>query len=37
MTDGVKPGVFYPSHEAVDMYSHYLDDIALFGEMGFKC
>ena len=19
------------------MYSHYLDDIALFGEMGFKC
>ncbi len=37
MTDGVKPGVFYPSHKAVDMYSHYLDDIALFGEMGFKC
>ncbi len=37
VTDGVKEGVHYPSHEAVDMYTHYLDDIALFGEMGFKC
>lgn len=26
----------YPSHEAVDMYSHYKDDIKLFAEMGFK-
>ena len=34
---GVKPGVFYPSHEAVDFYHHYKEDIALFGEMGFKC
>ena len=37
VTDGVKPGVHYPSHEAVDMYHHYLDDIELFAEMGFKC
>ncbi|MCI1664961.1 MAG: family 1 glycosylhydrolase [Atopobiaceae bacterium] len=37
VTDGVLPGRNYPSHEAVDMYHHYLDDIALFAEMGFKC
>ncbi len=28
---------YYPSHEAIDMYHHYKDDIALFAEMGFKC
>ena len=27
----------YPAHEAIDMYHHYKEDIALFGEMGFKC
>ena len=27
-------GVFYPSHEAVDFYHHYKEDIALFAEMG---
>lgn len=27
----------YPSHEAIDLYHHYKEDIALFGEMGFKC
>ena len=26
----------YPSHEAVDMYHHYKEDIAMFAEMGFK-
>ena len=26
----------YPSHEAIDMYHHYKEDIALFAEMGFK-
>jgi Beta-glucosidase/6-phospho-beta-glucosidase/beta-galactosidase len=26
----------YPSHEAVDFYHHYQEDIALFAEMGFK-
>ena len=27
---------FYPSHEAIDFYHHYKEDIALFAEMGFK-
>lgn len=27
---------FYPSHEAIDFYHRYKEDIALFGEMGFK-
>ncbi|MCD7751396.1 MAG: 6-phospho-beta-glucosidase [Lachnospiraceae bacterium] len=27
----------YPAHEAIDMYHHYKEDIALFGEMGFHC
>lgn len=27
----------YPSHNAIDMYHRYKEDIALFGEMGFKC
>jgi 6-phospho-beta-glucosidase len=27
---------FYPSHEAIDFYNHYKEDIALFAEMGFK-
>lgn len=27
----------YPSHEAIDLYHHYKEDIALFAEMGFKC
>lgn len=28
---------FYPSHEAIDFYNRYKEDIALFAEMGFKC
>ena len=28
---------YYPSHEAIDMYHHYEEDIRLFAEMGFKC
>ena len=28
-------GKFYPSHEAVDFYHRYKEDIALFAEMGF--
>lgn len=27
----------YPAHEAIDMYHNYQQDIALMGEMGFKC
>ncbi|QKJ88535.1 6-phospho-beta-glucosidase [Paramixta manurensis] len=37
MTDGVQPGYSYPNHQAVEFYSHYQQDIALFAEMGFKC
>lgn len=29
-------GQFYPSHEAIDFYHRYPEDIALFAEMGFK-
>ena len=36
-TDGVLEGKYYPSHEAIDFYNRYKDDIALFAEMGFKC
>ncbi len=35
--DEIRPGCYYPSHEAVDFYHHYKEDIALFAEMGFKC
>ena len=31
-----EPGALYPSHEAIDFYHHYEEDIALFAEMGFK-
>ncbi|XOJ03126.1 6-phospho-beta-glucosidase [Paenibacillus polymyxa] len=27
----------YPSHEAIDFYHRYQEDIALFAEMGFRC
>lgn len=33
----VRPGNYYPSHEAVDFYHRYQEDIRLFAEMGFKC
>ncbi|WP_411167464.1 6-phospho-beta-glucosidase [Clostridium sp. MB05] len=36
-TNGVIEGKYYPSHEAIDLYHKYKDDIKLFGEMGFKC
>lgn len=29
-------GAYYPSHTAIDFYHRYKEDIALFGEMGFK-
>ena len=28
---------YYPSHEAIDFYHHWKEDIALMAEMGFKC
>ena len=33
----VVDGYYYPSHTATDFYHHYAEDIALMGEMGFKC
>ena len=33
----LKENVYYPSHEAVDFYHHYEEDLALMAEMGFKC
>ena len=36
-TDGVLEGVYYPSHDAIDFYHRYKEDIALLGEMGFQC
>ncbi|EJQ50240.1 hypothetical protein IEE_00638 [Bacillus cereus BAG5X1-1] len=29
-------GEFYPSHDSIDFYHHFKEDIALFAEMGFK-
>ncbi|MBQ1900414.1 MAG: glycoside hydrolase family 1 protein, partial [Erysipelotrichaceae bacterium] len=31
-----KDKYLYPSHEAIDFYHHYKEDIAMFAEMGFK-
>ena len=33
---GCFEGYDYPSHEGIDFYHHFKEDIALFGEMGFK-
>lgn len=35
-TREIKSGVYYPSHEAIDFYHRYEEDIRLFAEMGFK-
>ena len=32
----LSPDKLYPTHEAIDFYHHYEEDIALFAEMGFK-
>ena len=36
VTTIIHPDRLYPSHEAIDFYHHYEEDIALFAEMGFK-
>mgnify|MGYP000713262694 CR=1 FL=1 len=36
-TDGIVEGEYYPSHQAIDFYHRYKEDIAMFAEMGFKC
>ena len=35
--DRVMEGCYYPSHQAIDFYHQYKEDIRLFAEMGFKC
>ena len=36
ITEGVLPGIIYPTHTAIDFYHRYKEDIALFAQMGFK-
>lgn len=33
----VIPGKYYPSHEAIDFYHRYKEDLQLMSEMGFNC
>lgn len=35
--DAVHAGSYYPSHEGIDFYHRYREDIALMAEMGFTC
>lgn len=35
-TRKIEENTYYPSHEGIDFYHHYKEDIAMFGEMGFK-
>lgn len=37
ITKTIEPDRLYPSHVASDFYHHYKEDIALLGEMGYKC
>ena len=37
VTEYLEDGIQYPSHEAIDFYHHYEEDIAMFAEMGFRC
>lgn len=36
-TAEIREGGCYPSHEAIDFYHHYKEDIALLGELGIRC
>ncbi|MEE3661192.1 glycoside hydrolase family 1 protein [Brenneria sp. g21c3] len=33
----IDPNLYYASHQAIDFYHRYKQDVALFAEMGFKC
>ncbi|MDO3408896.1 glycoside hydrolase family 1 protein [Saccharibacillus sp. CPCC 101409] len=33
----IEPGEYYASHDAIDFYHRYKEDIAYFAEMGMKC
>jgi len=36
ITKVLEEGTYYPSHEAIDFFHHYKEDIKLFAEMGFN-
>jgi 6-phospho-beta-glucosidase len=36
-TDAIESGLYYPSHNAIDFYHRYKDDIAFFKELGIRC
>ena len=36
ITEVIEKDEYYPSHNAIDYYHHYKEDIALMAEMGFK-
>lgn len=36
ITQKLEEGIFYPSHNAIDHYHRFKEDIGLFAEMGFK-
>lgn len=36
-TPAILDDMYYPNRQAIDFYHHYKEDIALFGELGFKC
>lgn len=35
--DEVPDGLYFPSHNGIDFYHHYKEDIALMAELGIKC
>lgn len=37
LTDTLDLNQYYPSHEAIDFYHRYKEDVKLFAEMGFTC
>ncbi|MDO5352959.1 MAG: family 1 glycosylhydrolase, partial [Succinatimonas sp.] len=37
VTDGIEADTYYPSHEAIDFYHRYKQDIALMSQMKFNC
>lgn len=36
ITQEIHDDIYYPNHEAIKFFEHYVEDIAMFAEMGFK-
>lgn len=36
ITDGIKKGVYYPNHQAINFYTNYKEDIDRFADLGLK-